>query len=133
MTRLRDRLPLPWMPRPSVLLAAVAATVVGTALRDPGTGLLCAAAVLVLARDDGIPAAAPPGWPAAAADPDGQVGHPLVTDLLTDLERADKDATVLGRLARRTGQALALPAPPAARRVADLEGVLGRATGGAGS
>lgn len=130
MTRLRDRLPLPRLPRPAVLLGAVAATVAGTALRDPGTGLLCAAAVLVLAHDDGLPAAAPPGWPAPAADPDGQVGHPLVTDLVTDLERADKDATVLGRLSRRTGRALALPAPPTAGRVADLQAVLGRASGG---
>ena len=130
MTAGPDRPWRPALPRPPVLLAAVAATTLGTAVRDLGTGLLGAAAVLVLAGRDDSPAVSPPAWPAPVAEPEGQVGHPLVTELLADLERADRDGTVLRRLVRRVELALARPAPRPVHRVADLQAMLHRPVAG---
>lgn len=108
------------------LLLAALAGAVGTAAGDLGAGLLCAGATLALVETarQGRHGAGPAALPAAPEQPRGQVGHPLVSQLVTDFERADRDHTVLRRLDRRVAVALHLPATPTSRRAADLHRVL---------
>jgi hypothetical protein len=125
MTMRRNGFGWPALPSRRALIGTVAAAAAGTVLRDAGAGLLCAGCVVALHGLSG-PAAVDPGrWPAPVPLPSGQVGHPLVTDLVTELERADKDGAALRRLARRVQLALGLAVVPQPRRVADLHAQLG--------
>ena len=127
MNRLMNRAGRPSVrPRVRVALAAVAAAAAGIAVRDLGTGLLSAGCVLVLGGV-GRRAAEQPAWPPATDELPGQVGHPLVSQLVSDLEAADRDATILRRLDRRVQLGLGRPEPAGPQRIADLHRILTRA------
>lgn len=113
-------------------VGALAATAVGTAVRDLGAGVLLGAAVLtvvgVARRCWGE--SAPLVWPALADEPPGQVGHPRIARLSVEFERAERESAVRRELGERVSAAVSAgrPANPRpARTMSDLHRLLDEA------